>query len=320
MNPLTNPRSLFLGIALGACLIATSAAAAEQIWLSGVDPVVQADRGGVATASDFMELFQQSAPWRRAAAAIQVFKVSTQFLHRSSNADLAAVIQDLRRRHIALAMEAEILVATTRCGNGIPGYTTTAVIKKAAERVAAQGGEIAYVAFDEPMTWGHFARRACQYTTEEVVDNIAPSVKALKAVFPAVRFGDIEPVTDQTSGRLSEILKFAALFKAKTGKPLTFLQADLIWQNNWRPQLTVWKSRLHAAGLSYGVVIDGDPGDHSALAWTGHAVQRYHELVADPTISPDAFIIQSWQARPTHTLPEDNPGTLTSVVVQTVVH
>ncbi len=306
-------------IILGAVMFSTSAAAAGQIWLSGVDPVVQADRGE-RVASDFMTLFSPNADWHRAAAAIQVFKLSTQFLHRSSDADLAAVIRDLRRRHIALAMEAEILVATTRCGNGVPGYTTAAVIKKAADRVAAQGGEIAYVAFDEPMTWGHFAHSGCQYKTEDLVDNIAPNIRTLKAAFPHVQFGDIKPVTDQTPGRFDEILRFAKLFKAKTGEPLTFLQADLIWQSNWRPQLMVWKTRLHAAGLSYGVVIDGDPADRNDLAWTSHAVQRYRELVADPAISPDAFIIQSWQPRPTHMLPDGNRDTLTSVIVQAVAH
>jgi hypothetical protein len=314
---LTNSIFPVVCVVLGAALICAPADAAQQIWLSGVDPVVQADRGGRAE-SDFMDLFRPNAPWRGAAAAVQVFKLSTQFLQRSSDSDLAAVIQDLRRRHIALAMEAEILVATPRCGNGVPGYTTTAVIRKAAQRVAAQGGEIAYVAFDEPMTWGHFAHRACQYPTEDLVENIAPNIRALKAVFPAVRFGDIEPVTDQTSGRLGEILRFAELFKAKTGEPLSFLQADLIWQNNWRPQLTVWKSRLHAAGLAYGVVIDGDPADSSDLVWTRHAVQRYRELAADTTLSPDACSIQSWQPRPTPMWPEDDPGSLTGVVVQTV--
>ncbi|RKP44303.1 hypothetical protein D7S89_22500 [Trinickia fusca] len=318
-------RAIWLGVI--AALMFSSACRSQQVWLSGVDPVVAADRAAstqvparTVAGNDFMDLFHPDAAWQRSAASIQIFKVSTQFLHRASDSQLRAVIEDLRRRHIALAMEAEILTTSVKCGNGVPGYTTAAVIQKAVRRVSQMGGEIAYVAFDEPMTWGHFAHRAgaCQYTAEEVVDNITPNIEVFVAAFPAVKFGDIEPVSDQTPGRFAEILRFAELFGEKTGRRLSFLQADLIWQNNWKPQLAVWKTRLHEAGIAYGVVVDGDPGDHTDIQWTDHAVERYRELAGDPTVRPDEFVVQSWQPRPTMFLPENKPGTLTSVIVRTV--
>ncbi|MEW6641201.1 MAG: hypothetical protein AB1586_11900 [Pseudomonadota bacterium] len=311
-----------------ATLVMPQVCRAEQIWLSGVDPVVAADRAASskaaapAPANDFMELFKPDAPWRTAARSTGIFKISTQFLHRASDAELTAMIAGLRQRHIALAMEAEILTTSPRCGNGVPGYTTAAVIQKAAQRVAQLGGRIDYVAFDEPMTWGHFAQRgaACRYTTEEVVRNIAPNVAMLKTMFPGVRFGDIEPVTDQTATRLDDILAFARLFEQLTGERLSFLHADLIWQNDWRPQLIAWKARLRAAGIAYGVIIDGDPSDKTDVAWTTNAIARYRMLASDPATKPDAFVVQSWQPRPTRLLPEDRQGTLTSVLVQTVAH
>ncbi len=316
-----------IGLGIVAALMFSSVCRAQQIWLSGIDPVVAADRAASAKSStpeavgnDFMALFHAQAAWRKAAASIQIFKVSTQFLQRADDAQLKTMIEDLRRRRIALAMEAEILTTSVKCGNGVPGYTTAAAIRKAIRRVAQFGGEIAYVAFDEPMTWGHFARLAgaCRYTTEEVVSNIAPNIQAFAAAFPAVRFGDIEPVSDRTPDRWEEILRFARLFEERTGRRLSFMQADLIWQNDWRPQLVAWKARLHAAGISYGVIIDGDPGDKSDVAWTNHAVERYRELSADDRVRPDEFVFQSWQARPTRFLPEDEPGTLTSVIARTV--
>ena len=302
---------------------------ARQLWLSGVDPVVAADRLGaskVAATSggtnDFMDLFQPNAPWSKSASSIQILKVSTQFLHRGSDEQLAAVIKDLRRRHIALALEAEILATTVKCGNGLPGYTTTAVIQKLADRVSGLGGKIEYVAFDEPMVWGRVTRgeHACGYSTEEVVSNIAPNIRILKTAFPGVKFGDIEPVTDKTAtaGRLNEIMDFAKLFQQQTGEPLSFLQADIIWQNKWQPQLVEWRKRLQAAGISYGVIIDGDPGDKTDIDWTRHAIERYRAVANDPSVRPDDFVFQSWQSRPTRILPENTQGTLTSIVVQAV--
>jgi hypothetical protein len=311
---------------LGAFAIALAvsspyAASAAQVWLSGVDPVVRDDRH-VDAPADYMDLFKPDAPWRKAAAATQIFKVSTQFLHRSTDEDLKTVIDDLRRRHIVLALEAEILTATVKCGNGLPGYTTTAVIQKLADRVLKAGGKIEYIAFDEPMVWGRVTRgaHACGYSTAEVVSNIAPNVRILKTAFPGAKFGDIEPVSDKTmaAGRLDDLMDFAKLFQQQTGERLSFLQADLIWQTPWRPQLVEWRKRLQAAGMSYGVIIDGDPGDKTDIDWTQHAIERYRVVANDSSVRPNDFVFQSWQPRPTKLLPESEAGTLTSVVTETV--
>jgi hypothetical protein len=55
---------------------------------------------------------------------IRAFWVSTQFLHRSTDEQLSTVINDLRRHHIALAFEAEIMADDPAhpCGAGVPTY------------------------------------------------------------------------------------------------------------------------------------------------------------------------------------------------------
>lgn len=201
----------------------------KRVWLAGIDPVVAADRQRIGmtasrpgAANDFMELFQPNAPWPRAASAIQIFKVSTQFLHRSTDEQLAAVIKDLGHRHIALAFAAEIMATTAQCGNGVPGYTTKAVIQTAADRVSRLGGNIEYVAFDSPVAFGHFnilnKPAACNYTMQQLVQNIAPQIAILKARFPAIQFGDVEPVNNHTVCWLAEYLEFARQFKQQTGE------------------------------------------------------------------------------------------------------
>jgi hypothetical protein len=80
-------------------------AQAGQVWLSGIDPVVAADRQRIGmtaatdpgAANDFMDLFRPNAPWMKTSSKIQIFKVTTQFLHRSTDAQLSTVIADLRR-------------------------------------------------------------------------------------------------------------------------------------------------------------------------------------------------------------------------------
>lgn len=303
---------------------------AGQVWLAGIDSVVAADRLRVGmtaptdpgASNDFMGLFQPNAPWQKAASEIQIFKVSTQFLHRSTDEQLATVIRDLRGRHIALGMAAEIMAATAQCGNGVPGYTAKAVIQTAADRVSKLGGRIDYVAFDSPMAFGHFnilnKEAACHYTTEELVRNIAPQVQILKAAFPGIKFGDVEPVNNHTVGWLDAYLDFAKQFQQQTGERLTFMQADIIWYDNWRSQLAQWSKRLRESGISYGVIFDGSSIDKSDLAWTNHAIERYRTVTSNPATRPDDAVFQTWHSYPTRFLPETRPGTLTSVVVQAI--
>jgi hypothetical protein len=301
---------------------------AGQVWLAGIDTVVAADRQRVGMsspgsgASDFMNLFQPNAPWPKAAAAIQIFKVSTQFLHRSTDEQLATVIRDLKRRNIAIGMAAEIVAATAQCGNGVPGYTTNAVIQTAADRVRRLGGRIDYVAFDSPVAFGHFnilqRETACRYSVEDLVRNIAPQIQILKTAFPGIRFGDVEPVNSHTVGWIGTYLDFAREFHKQTGERLSFMQADIIWYDNWRPQLVEWRSQLRKAGIAYGVIFDGSAIDKSDLAWTGHAIERYRTVTSNPATRPDDAVFQTWHDYPTRFLPENRAGTLTSVVLQTV--
>jgi hypothetical protein len=321
-----------IGTVIGTLALPPAAALAGQIWFGGMDPVVTADRErvgndppGTYAGNDFMDLFQPSAPWTRTATTIQVFKVSTQFLHRSTDEQLSTVINDLRRRHIALAVEAEIMSreSQTQCGAGIPGNTGINVWRTIVNRVARLGGKIEDVAFDEPVAFGHYnALRkdtACNYTIEELVRNIAPQIEVIKTAFPDAKFGDIEPVSGVSIGKMDDNLQFAKEFFRQTGVPLSFMHADIVWyEKTLRSQLVEWPWRLHAAGIGYGVIVNGSAIDKSDLQWTAHAIERYGLVTNDPAIKPDDYIFQSWGRNPARYLPETQPGTLTSVVVQTL--
>jgi len=301
-------------------------AQAGTVWLAGVDSVNAADRHRLGQSSsganDFMDLFKPDARWRKAASAVQIFKVSHRFLDASTDDQLKTVIDDLRRRHMALGFSAQIMAETRQCGRGIPGSSSKASIQLAADRVKRLGGKIDYVAFDSPVAFGHFnilnKPNACNYSLPDLARNIAPQIQILKDAFPDIKFGDVESLNSHTAGWLDAYLAFAREFKTQTGEPLTFLQADIIWYDNWRPQLVEWKRRLRPAGISFGVIFDGSGIDKSDQAWTKHAVERFRTVTGDPAIAPDDYVFQSWNDYPTHFLPEGQPGTLTWVVTQAV--
>jgi hypothetical protein len=299
-----------LGLLLGSC-----ATARATVWLAAVDSYAQRANP---TSSAFMDLFAPGAPWDSAATKTQVLKVSTQFLHAATDTELSAVIHALENRHIALGMEGLLLVESARCGRGVESYGGAGAIQALAARVKRLGGTIDYVAMDEPLWYGNFVvgPRNCNDTVESLAQQMAPNVRTLKTAFPAIRFGDIEPINNRTIGRIEVMLQFARAFKAATGEPISFVDADIIWQENWKPQIVDWKVKLHAAGIAFGVIFDGDPTDTSDDAWTSHALERYRAVIADQSMKPDDMIFQSWMERPTRLLPDSEPATLTGLVRQ----
>jgi len=309
--------ALILGICVGLMARPPSAMAAQavQIWLAGAGP-----GGHLPGAPDYVATFEPGAPWARAAAVTNVFKVSTNFLAHAPDQTLAAVINGLRQRHIALAMAGLMLQGGQTCGRGVEGYTGPGVLEKIVSRVRSLGGTIAYLAMDEPVYFGHtkVAPNTCNDSLDSLAAQIAPKIRLFRDAFPGIVIGDIEPLTNATNGSLDTILMFAAAFKRATGVPLSFIHADVGWHSDYQPQLELWRERLHDTGMRLGVICHGDPNVDSDQAWASQAIERYRSVASDPATRPDDVIFQSWMVRPTYMLPDDQFGTMTSIVARAI--
>jgi hypothetical protein len=291
-------------------------AAGPQVWLAGVDPVVRAtfDPG---TVPDYVDLFQPSAPWEEAAKAVQVFKTSTQFLANTSDDTLSRMFADLKRRNIALGMEALMLTVSPKCGAGVEGYSSPKTMQVIATRVRRLGGDLRYVAMDEPLDFGHFSQQpnACQSSLADLAADVAGKVRAIRQIFPAVQIGDIEVIGHPgPPDDVDAIMEWTKAYQSAVGTPLSFLHVDVSWPGPWRPQVKQLAERLYDAGIKFGIIYNGDPDDLTDLAWTRHAEQRFAEIESDPELTPDQAILQTWMPNPTHMLPETQPGTMTWLV------
>jgi hypothetical protein len=290
----------------------------SEIWFSPVDPVSQPSNPG---AAHYMDLFRPDANWDRAAAKIQVFKVSTHFLHVAPEEYLTSVIQDLKRRNIRLAMEGFMLTASFRCGNGgVESYASPGTIRDIIARLAKLGGTLSYVAMDEPVHFGHYynGHAACRDPIKELAEQMVSNVKALKLAFPDIEFGEIEPLNNATVNRIDTMLEFGRDFRIATGEPIRFIAADIIWKDDWRPQLLEWQKKANTAGIGLGVIIDGDNNDKDDQTWAGKAIRRYTAVMRDLPRPPEQIIFQSWMTHPSRAQPDNQPGTLSSIVLNSL--
>lgn len=303
---------------------------ATEIWLSGVPPGVR-QKMFQESESDYFDLFKPEAEWSKSAQYITVFMINGGLLLRQSDDEAKAVFADLKRRHIALAIEMGLATARQdssghqACGANVEGMTTPNATRVIAERIKKDGGVLRYVAMDEPLWYGHHfsGANACHFSLSELAGTIAPNVAILQELFPSVEIGDVEPIgaaSNVPADWIDQIAQWIQVYQQVVGQKLTFFHADVAWSSPWRQQLGAVKRVAHDHGLNFGVIYDGGSAgkQESDELWTQEAGQRFRIVESSPALAPDHAIFQSWVRWPHRMLPETQPGTMTNLVLQYV--
>ncbi|MDR3707234.1 MAG: hypothetical protein P4L33_02960 [Capsulimonadaceae bacterium] len=294
-------------------------AAKPAIWFCPLDPLI---RGvGYGGAPGYMDLFTPNAPWADAAARVNVFKIYPQWIRAATDADLRTQFADLKRRHIALALEYGALTASGDCGKGVEGYGGQGLLK-AAQRIRDDGGELRFIAMDEPIFFGtvYAGRNACRASVEDVVQNAAVNIKALWSEFPGVQIGDIEPVVGTTAQGLTDdqlVERYRDgidAFARVLGKPLAFFDADQDWRSpGVLSRLAAMRDMVHSRNLPFGIIYNGDGRDDDDASWMQSARRNMARCEA-ALGSPDIVIFQSWNPNPRKLLPETDRDGFTSLI------
>ena len=122
-------------------------------------------------------MFNPDAPWTRTASQTKVVKLG--FVDRARDIDLQQAFSDLKRRHIALALETSILIRSDQCGSTSEAYGRPGDLKNKLEKIKRNGGDLQYIAMDEPYYYGHEDSEpgACHQSAEEIAREIAENLK-----------------------------------------------------------------------------------------------------------------------------------------------
>ena len=287
-----------------------------NVWFAPY-PLVAPGDGSV----DYMQLFQQGAPWTNAASHVQVFKVYAGMWGGDpsySTADMTNMINFLASQHIGLATEWGPLIPGFNCGGGgLEGFAGQYGLGDA-QIIARLGGNLHYIAFDEPEYYGglYTGANACNWTETLLAQKAAATVAQIRTVFPDVIVGDIEPVPALyvTPDWLDHYLAWIDAWQATTGTPFAFFDFDVQQGTDWRPWDTALRIALAARGVPHGVIYDGTSTQNTDDEWISAAEGFFtlRELYGSPP--PDQVIFQSWNPNPSHVLPETDPGAFTYLI------
>ncbi|MGA9532293.1 MAG: discoidin domain-containing protein [Anaerolineales bacterium] len=286
------------------------------VWFGPLPPMTTGPGRPFIGSEDFMDLFSEQAAWKQAAEAVQVFKLYGEWVaYNASDAELEQVVVELRRRGMALAVEAGPLNATDACGQGVEGFAGMAEGQLIADRIEAAGGTIDLIALDEPYYFAHVydGPNACHWSAAKIAEGVDAYIRSMTERFPQVIIGDTEPFPAPTSPE--EYRDWLLTFRQVTGYDLAFLHMDLDWSRSvWPEQALQMEEYGRALGIPIGIIYIGNSADPDDATWIGITGERIRQHQFEDGGEPDHVLFQSWVDHPDFVLPESNPDTFTGLI------
>ena len=285
------------------------------LWFAPVWDNTQAPPYG---ASDYFALFSPNAPWANAALHVSVFKIYAHMLDIYDSATLRNMLADLKRRHIALAIEWGALEPVDSC-DWTEGFDFRGSGLHYATRIRDLGGTLQYVAFDEPFQHTSSLYQgpgACLWSAQQIAQYVARDLAQIQSIFPDVVVGDIEvlPDFDSVDNWLGPYQQWLDAWEVETGKPFAFFHFDIAWTNDWKSPAAALARALRARNIPVGQIYIGDADAGTDASWIASALQHTADVEISVGLKPDQVIFQSWEPRPMHALPETDPTAFTYVI------
>ena len=292
-----------------------TAASIPTFWFAAPDPVV-----GLGTTVLASEQFNSlltpatAAPWPTLAGQPSVISLGLTFVEQASMAELQEVIDYINRNHLQLSLStAAVPYQPNGVGTGVEGYVSLSQLSAALSKIQSLGGTVNLVAMDGALFFGHEATgNTEQASINTLAQQVASTVAVIKAVFPNAQIGE-----NDGPASAGDIAQWAAAFKQATGSPLAFLQADADGNDpNIEAKLQTFALAAHAAGVPFGLLVDGTGDDKSDVTWSTDALRLMAASAANPLIAPSHYVTVSWNSYPDQLLPAGLSGTLAHVALE----
>jgi hypothetical protein len=309
-------------------LLAGPARATTEIWMSAGPHIDHPAPGWEGLRTDAGDMWKPDAPWATVASNVKIMTFVVPNLERVTDSDLKLALDDLKRRHIALAVGTGMIVRSDRCRSNTEAYVNPGALEHIFDKVRRNGGDVKYVGMDEPYFWGHrySGPTACHESIQAIANAVAESVRLVRRYFPNAQIGDGEPV-DQSRPWIDELADWADAYQKATGEKLAFMDADVNWNKESMRNLAPLGKALKARGIPFGIIYNAaalgaepwfDPNSrsNSDIGWIRNAVSHYTEIESGLGVHPDHAVFVTWVRYPTRMLPETQAGTFTNLVFQ----
>ncbi|MBV9456465.1 MAG: hypothetical protein JO141_02945, partial [Bradyrhizobium sp.] len=169
---------------LGALTRAAADPASPEIWIKSGAHLVDVPPPWRRPYNESGAMWEENAPWPTVASHVKVAEFPPGNIQWAKDADLQKAFAEMKRRHIALALGTGLLTRTDHCqakneATGAPGE-----LEQMLEKIRRNGGELSYIAMDEPYFYGHKDVSGCHQSAAELAKNVAANVAIARKIFP----------------------------------------------------------------------------------------------------------------------------------------
>lgn len=300
-------------------LAASEAGAGEEVWLFAGPHMATKPPGWAGIRDDAGDMWTPDAPWEKVAHAASVIQLPPPNVANARDVDLKVMLDDVKRRHIALALEASLLLKTPQCNSNTEAYSDPGATELLLNKIKRNGGDLKYLIMDEPFYFGHrySGPTACHEAPEALAQRIGEMTVAARRIFPGLQVGTVD-VVDASRPWVDELLAWADTYKRVTGEPLAFFHADVAWSDPAMRNLKPLEAGLRARHIPFGVIYNADAEVNSDATFIDSARRHMGEVGSVFGVHPDTAILQTWVKYPTHMLPETQSGSETNLALQTL--
>jgi hypothetical protein len=263
-----------------------------------------------------MDQFTAGAPWKNAAAHINVYKLYGEWVaYDATDQELRQAVRDIADRGMVLAVEAGPLDPASGCGTAVESFAGVNEGRRIAERILAAGGRIDVVALDEPYFFANVydGAGACHWPLTRIAAGVVAYRDAMREIFPEVVVGDTEPLPEPVAPE--GIAAWLDSYRETGGEPFAFLHLDVDWSRaGWAAIAQRVADASRSRGVPIGMIYNGGSttGRSAWIAQAGERVKAF-EAAGSP---PDHVVFQSWMVQPDRVLPDSDPTSFSGLVVR----
>ncbi len=313
-------RNFALILICGAMFALTQTASAAEVWFAPNDNLRRGVGHDVVLNEDFPQLFDDDPAW---SARTDVFVISAFMASGAgSQEELVRLAAFLEQRRIKLAVGVHATLTESakpvagECGTAVEGAGRAGQNEQIFRRLKQFNLDIAYLALDEPLTFGHYFKgnTACRNPIVETARRAAAAVAEIHKSYPQARVVDAEaaPPMELAQWR-SDFAEWLDAYRQAAGAPLDAVVFDVNLFGDWRARVAAGVEIAKRHGVRAGVfVIKPGPGVSDA-----QAVADYKRAIAEIDASKipfDIVTIANWTIHPFANLPQSEPTTLTHVL------
>jgi hypothetical protein len=271
-------------------------------------------------AEDFWELFEDEAPWADALEHIDAFAMHAwMFRYSTTDDQLRSLFAFLDEHELPFGLEVEPLTwpGPEVCDHG-ESFEGPYDLEQIA-RIHSLGGRIDFLSFDEP--YSHAYRwdqgRPCNYTLEQTVDEAFAFVEDVRAIFPDVQVGSIEPMWTDPFIDAADMALWLDAWEEGTGEPFAFLNMDIDWRReDWPEVVAEVQAVADERGVPLGMLYLGSEFSEDNDEWLRQLATHAATLEVDHGVAPDVVGFYSWHDVPDRLLPDDDLDTYTGRINQ----